>query len=147
MGFWCENKGYRGRYVFSSWVGDGLCDCCDGSDEYANDRVECPNTCHQKAKEEMADILNEKKKFEQGIKMKHSLIAIAKNKINQKEEEKIKINMDLANKRTVLKQKEETKKAAEEKERNYKSEKEEKAKAEQLKKEEEAKELCKANGD
>merc|ERR1712048_407025 len=82
----------------------------------------------------------------QGIKMKHSLIAIAKNKINQKEEEKIKINMDLANKRVVLKQKEEIKKAAEEKERNYKSEKEEKAKAEQLKKEEEAEALCKANG-
>jgi len=28
-----------------SMVGDGLCDCCDGSDEYGAGAVECPFTC------------------------------------------------------------------------------------------------------
>ena len=27
-------------------VNDGVCDCCDGSDEY-DSRVDCPNTCDE----------------------------------------------------------------------------------------------------
>ena len=144
--FYCANKGYRGRYIFSSLVGDGLCDCCDGSDEYGNDRVQCPNNCREKAQEEMSDILAEKKKFEQGIKVKHSLIAVAKSKLNEKQSQKEQIVSDLSTKRDELAQKEEIKKLVEEKEQNYKAEKKKRADEEREKKEREAKDLCKANG-
>jgi len=32
--------------VFSSRVNDGICDCCDGSDEWALDSL-CTNTCEE----------------------------------------------------------------------------------------------------
>jgi len=57
--FYCRNLGYRGEYVFSSWVNDGICDCCDGSDEWNNKNVQCKNTCREKAEVEL-----KKKNFE-----------------------------------------------------------------------------------
>ncbi|CAF5120612.1 unnamed protein product, partial [Rotaria sp. Silwood1] len=42
--FFCENKGYFGTLIPSHFVGDGICDCCDGSDEYET-TVVCNNTC------------------------------------------------------------------------------------------------------
>lgn len=42
--FWC--KSYKilniGQYIFSSWINDGKCDCCDGSDEW---NINCINDC------------------------------------------------------------------------------------------------------
>ncbi|XP_053681906.1 uncharacterized protein LOC128732636 isoform X2 [Sabethes cyaneus] len=43
----------RGGYtsIPSAWVNDGICDCCDGSDEWLrqkNDGVLCRNVCEQK---------------------------------------------------------------------------------------------------
>ncbi|XP_055535294.1 uncharacterized protein LOC129724420 isoform X2 [Wyeomyia smithii] len=43
----------RGGYtsIPSSWVNDGICDCCDGSDEWLrkqNDGIMCQNICKQK---------------------------------------------------------------------------------------------------
>jgi hypothetical protein len=32
-GFWCENRGVKSGFIPMSRVGDGICDCCDGSDE------------------------------------------------------------------------------------------------------------------
>uniref|UniRef100_A0A7S1KLC1 Glucosidase 2 subunit beta n=1 Tax=Percolomonas cosmopolitus TaxID=63605 RepID=A0A7S1KLC1_9EUKA len=49
--FYCENQGYIPKYIFNSFVNDGICDCCDGSDEYdlnGNGNVKCENTCQQK---------------------------------------------------------------------------------------------------
>eukprot|EP00392_Amoebophrya_sp_AT5.2_P005370 g5379.t1 len=31
--FYCENAGAKPKYIYSSQVGDGVCDCCDASDE------------------------------------------------------------------------------------------------------------------
>lgn len=31
--FWCVNRGFRGHSLAVSRVADGICDCCDGSDE------------------------------------------------------------------------------------------------------------------
>lgn len=52
--FYCHfqkrHKTGRGGYssVPSSWVNDGVCDCCDGSDEWLRDGLHCRNTCKEK---------------------------------------------------------------------------------------------------
>lgn len=45
--FYCINKGHRGEWVPSSRVDDGICDCCDGSDESSV----CALTCEEEASE------------------------------------------------------------------------------------------------
>lgn len=40
------NLGHRGLSIPSSRVGDGLCDCCDGSDEWASGTT-CSNNCNE----------------------------------------------------------------------------------------------------
>lgn len=40
----CPNKGYISRRIYSSMVDDGVCDCCDGSDERKG-YVSCANSC------------------------------------------------------------------------------------------------------
>lgn len=43
--FWCRNELVASTKIKGWSVGDGICDCCDGSDEFMNPRVNCPNTC------------------------------------------------------------------------------------------------------
>lgn len=47
--FYCINRGHLGQYIPSSRVSDGVCDCCDGSDEssnlHASGAQRCANTC------------------------------------------------------------------------------------------------------
>ena len=40
--------------IFSSRVNDMICDCCDGSDEWAG-YVTCPNTCKEAYAKAYAD--------------------------------------------------------------------------------------------
>lgn len=40
--FFCPNQGAKSKYIYSSTVGDAVCDCCDGSDEKPG---LCTNTC------------------------------------------------------------------------------------------------------
>ena len=42
--FVCPNVGATPKAVHASLVGDGLCDCCDGSDEWQT-ATQCFNTC------------------------------------------------------------------------------------------------------
>uniref|UniRef100_A0A7S2WK79 Glucosidase 2 subunit beta n=1 Tax=Rhizochromulina marina TaxID=1034831 RepID=A0A7S2WK79_9STRA len=46
-----DTKGYEPLDVPAHVVGDGICDCCDGSDEAWNDRVQCSNECERMAEE------------------------------------------------------------------------------------------------
>jgi protein kinase C substrate 80K-H len=49
--FYCANSPFKGTYIPSSRVNDGVCDCCDGSDEYLDLFTKsCPNTCKDKMK-------------------------------------------------------------------------------------------------
>ena len=45
-GFHCANEGFLPRNLSFSMVDDGICDCCDGSDEHS---TACTNTCHEQA--------------------------------------------------------------------------------------------------
>lgn len=42
--FYCRNIGDTPLLLFSSFVNDRICDCCDGSDEYESG-IHCQNTC------------------------------------------------------------------------------------------------------
>lgn len=49
--FYCKNTGYQMKYISSFKVNDGVCDCCDGSDEYLDlFSIKCPNNCAEVAK-------------------------------------------------------------------------------------------------
>ena len=53
-------------------VNDGICDCCDGSDEWNNKRVNCSNTCANE-KEKYTRLYNYiKKHFENGFIMNNN---------------------------------------------------------------------------
>eukprot|EP00965_Chrysotila_dentata_P065481 2170177-Pleurochrysis_carterae.AAC.4 len=41
--FRCANKPHQPSFIYASRVGDGVCDCCDGSDELATPGM-CENT-------------------------------------------------------------------------------------------------------
>ncbi len=47
--FYCENRGHVSAEVLSSRVNDGICDCCDGSDEY-DSSAQCTNNCIEMGK-------------------------------------------------------------------------------------------------
>lgn len=42
--FHCTNAGHKPKNIPSSRVNDGICDCCDASDEYQS-KGECVNIC------------------------------------------------------------------------------------------------------
>ena len=47
--FYCNNVGHKGKNIASSYVNDGVCDCCDASDEYASSS-DCIDTCENLGK-------------------------------------------------------------------------------------------------
>lgn len=49
--FHCTNAGHRPQNIPSSRVNDHICDCCDGSDEYASE-AQCLNNCGELGREE-----------------------------------------------------------------------------------------------
>jgi len=63
--FYCENEGHVPVLIFSSRVYDGICDCCDGSDEAVSSS--CVNTCKQAWEESIAQTRIDIQEHEQGI--------------------------------------------------------------------------------
>jgi protein kinase C substrate 80K-H len=51
--FYCNSdNGVEPLKVFSSLVNDGICDCCNGADEYSG-YIKCNNTCEYKILKEI----------------------------------------------------------------------------------------------
>ncbi len=48
--FYCENRGHKSAEILSSRVNDGICDCCDGRDEY-DSHAACADTCIEMGKQ------------------------------------------------------------------------------------------------
>jgi protein kinase C substrate 80K-H len=66
--FYCVNKGHRGQWIPSSRVDDGVCDCCDGSDE--SGVVSCANSCAVQAKQASESMAKKIKVLEEGARLK-----------------------------------------------------------------------------
>lgn len=43
--FFCQNAGGIPQFVRAGLVNDGVCDCCDGSDEWLQAGITCPKDC------------------------------------------------------------------------------------------------------
>jgi hypothetical protein len=65
--FYCENTFYNPLTIRRWSVGDGLCDCCDGSDERFTRGANCPNTCSAKSGEHAALLQRLTSKYEEGL--------------------------------------------------------------------------------
>ncbi|XP_069579890.1 glucosidase 2 subunit beta-like isoform X2 [Brachyistius frenatus] len=71
--FYCTNLGFRPHYVPSSRVNDGICDCCDASDEY-NSHARCQNTCWNLGQRERAYVEGQMRTLDEGLRLKQQLI-------------------------------------------------------------------------
>lgn len=69
------------RQLFASQVNDGVCDCCDGTDEY-NGRITCKNDCLEMGREALQETLQAIERTKQGIQIRAQ--EIAENKQNKK---------------------------------------------------------------
>ena len=64
--------------VCGQFVDDGVCDCCDGSDE--NGTITCPDTCLEEGRSKMAALELSLAEAEAGLKKKEALRKQAKTK-------------------------------------------------------------------
>ncbi|XP_010826798.1 PREDICTED: glucosidase 2 subunit beta [Bison bison bison] len=71
--FHCTNTGYKALYISSRWVNDGVCDCCDGTDEY-NSGIVCENTCKEKGRKERETLQQMAEVTREGFRLKKILI-------------------------------------------------------------------------
>lgn len=69
--FRCENKGFVPSCILTSRVGDGICDCCDGSDEPGG---ACADTCAKEAAEHKRAKAEEERNFKAGSKIRESYV-------------------------------------------------------------------------
>lgn len=63
--FYCKNAKSLDKYIESYKVNDGVCDCCDGSDEYLNlfGTTKCENTCNDIQRKYRQQVYLEKAKI------------------------------------------------------------------------------------
>eukprot|EP00011_Vannellida_sp_DIVA3-517-6-12_P007673 CAMPEP_0114611814 /NCGR_PEP_ID=MMETSP0168-20121206/4308_1 /TAXON_ID=95228 ORGANISM="Vannella sp., Strain DIVA3 517/6/12" /NCGR_SAMPLE_ID=MMETSP0168 /ASSEMBLY_ACC=CAM_ASM_000044 /LENGTH=410 /DNA_ID=CAMNT_0001822795 /DNA_START=189 /DNA_END=1421 /DNA_ORIENTATION=- len=76
QGFYCPNKGHVARTIPTSLVNDGVCDCCDGSDEYSS-TVVCTNKCKQAGAARLEQMQKEVARQKEGLRVKQQWIAEA----------------------------------------------------------------------
>ncbi|XP_042202455.1 glucosidase 2 subunit beta, partial [Callorhinchus milii] len=75
--FHCTNAGFRPRYIPASRVNDGICDCCDATDEY-NSGIVCDNTCKEQGRKEKETLQQMAEVAKEGFRVKQQLIEEAK---------------------------------------------------------------------
>ena len=80
--FHCNNKGYKPTVIGSSRVDDGICDCCDGSDE--GTIIQCKDTCTQVAYKEKENINKLTAAYKSGKIVRDSYITLVRNQKESK---------------------------------------------------------------
>ncbi|CAO3615221.1 unnamed protein product [Cunninghamella echinulata] len=96
------NLGHLPAYIKSWAVNDGVCACCDGSDE-SNGLINCPNRCKEVSKEYQKVQSEIRKLTEEGYAAKKKLMEEAKKIIQEWELEKTRYEDELIMKRGELK--------------------------------------------
>ena len=104
--FICFNKEYYIEKIYNSRVNDGICDCCDGSDEINNNNnnnIKCINNCKEigeiKLYEENINTLNRLK----GIEKKDKIKLIINSKLNLLKDQYDKAQINLPKYKEILK--------------------------------------------
>ena len=80
--FHCNNKGYKSIPLASSRVDDGICDCCDGSDE--GNIIQCKDTCAQVAYKEKELINKLTTAYKAGKMLRDGYITLVRNEKESK---------------------------------------------------------------
>ncbi|CAB1341811.1 unnamed protein product [Coregonus sp. 'balchen'] len=75
--FHCTNAGFRPAFIPSSRINDGICDCCDTTDEY-NSGATCQNTCRELGRKERESLQIMAEITKEGFMLKQQLIHEAK---------------------------------------------------------------------
>ncbi|ESL08355.1 hypothetical protein TRSC58_03942, partial [Trypanosoma rangeli SC58] len=82
--FKCKNIGFKPREIPHNRINDGICDCCDGSDEYSGITV-CPNVCAEAQELEEKKRLEEERIKQLGLLEKEKMLShVAVNRANDK---------------------------------------------------------------
>jgi protein kinase C substrate 80K-H len=82
--FFCLNQGYVPKTLTSSRVEDGVCDCCDGSDERSGELIQCPNTCAAAAAAEKEKRRGLQQAYQKGAEIRRNYIAGVKKAFEEK---------------------------------------------------------------
>jgi hypothetical protein len=86
--FYCSNRGFKPSLVPSSRVNDGICDCCDGADEWTTELANpCVNNCLEQGAAEREERERLSKVIEEGIRLKSDLVAQGSRMKTEKEAE------------------------------------------------------------
>jgi protein kinase C substrate 80K-H len=101
--FHCVNKGYLDTFIHTSKVNDGICDCCDGSDE---PKGKCPDNCYEIGKGLRDELKAKIKAMKAGIQIKNTRAQQGKKEIEAKK-------LELKEKKALKEQKEKEEEAAE----------------------------------
>ncbi|KAF5828843.1 glucosidase II beta subunit-like-domain-containing protein [Dunaliella salina] len=72
--FWCQNLGFEPQLLSTSFVDDGVCDCCDGSDEALG---KCRNTCLDRSASERQAVRDHVAFVRRALDEKQALISSA----------------------------------------------------------------------
>ncbi|AAZ12159.1 protein kinase C substrate protein, heavy chain, putative [Trypanosoma equiperdum] len=71
--FRCRNIGFKSKEIPHNRVNDGLCDCCDGSDEYGG-IVQCANICAEVQEKEAEELMLEREKMKLSLEEKKKMV-------------------------------------------------------------------------
>ncbi|KAI8811731.1 glucosidase II beta subunit-like-domain-containing protein [Cladochytrium replicatum] len=87
--FYCANEGFKGAYISSTRVNDGICDpeCCDGSDELLGGLVTCPNKCKEQGEIHRRKLAEEKKIWKKAQAEKKRVMEQSKKATTEREKE------------------------------------------------------------
>ena len=88
--FYCLNKGAHPIRIYRSRINDGVCDCCDGTDESQTiGTSSCANTCQEDGQTYRDERKLRASQVRQGIVMKETYIELSKSKLKENENNKL----------------------------------------------------------
>merc|ERR1712172_124393 len=74
--FYCAQRGFKPFLIPSSRVNDGICDCCDGADEWAQvTGTPCQNNCDELGAADRVERERLEQLVQEGLRMKAELAA------------------------------------------------------------------------